>query len=170
MKHLLKIIKIEHLSKDKNVLWREENLLNTFHNDGEEYILKAIFTGQEDIPSNYYFGLDKRTTLAESDNLASLLDEPENGFNGYARQTVSSSDQFVVDTTNSHFYVRSPIITFSAVGGSWGPVRNLFLSTTRQNDYDGYLISSIVLSQTITLSAGETISVRMGISLKDVTA
>jgi len=130
-------------------------------------MLKAIFTGDEDIPTDYYFGLDKRTTIREEDNLASLLDEPENAFNGYARQPVASSGQFVVDTSEGHYYARSPILHFSAIGGSWGPVRNLFLSTTIQSDYDGFLVASVPLTQTVTVTDGQSISVRMGLSLKD---
>lgn len=167
MKHLLKIEEVRHVDRDGKTIWIAHNLPNTFHNDGEEFMLKALFSGEEEIPDNYYFGLDKRTSITEADNLASLLDEPENDFNGYVRQAISSSSQFVIDTTASHFYARSPILHFSASGGSWGPVRNLFLSTTRQSDYGGYLIASVPLSQTITVNDGESISVRMGLSLKD---
>ena len=168
MKHLLTIEEIRHLDKEGEIIWSARELLNTFHNDGEEFMLKALFSGELDIPDDYYFGLDKRTTIRIGDNLVSLLDEPENEFNGYARQPIAASGQFVVDTTSDHYYARGPILHFSASGGSWGPVRNLFLSTTRQSDYGGYLLASVPLSQTITVADGESISVRMGLSLRNV--
>ena len=166
MKHLLTIAEIKHIGVDGRIIWQDRDLPNTFHTDGEEFFLMAIFTG-ETIPDDFYFGLDKRTSIAAADNLASLLDEPENGFNGYSRQAVASSGQFVMGSSGGHAVANSPIIHFSASGGSWGPVRNLFLSTTRQSDYTGYLLASVPLSQTVTLADGESISVRMGLTLKN---
>jgi hypothetical protein len=167
VKHLLKILEISHLSKTGRIIWRANNLSNIFHNDGEEFMLGVLFVGTDPIPTNYYFGLDSRTSVAETDNLVSLINEPENGYFGYARQAVSSEGQFVLDTLNNHYYAKGPIITFTASDGTWVPLRNLFLATVKQNEYDGYLLASVPLSQTVTLDPGESINVQMGLSLKD---
>jgi hypothetical protein len=167
MKHLITIKEIKHFGKNGKVIWQAKDLPNIFHNDGEEFMLKVCFSGEESVPANYYFGLDKRSSLLASDNLASLVDEPNNEFNGYRRQSISSEGQFVINTSSSHYYAKSPIIHFSASGGSWGPVNNLFLSTVAQNDYDGYLLASVPLSHVMSLSDGESMSVVMGLSLKN---
>jgi hypothetical protein len=165
---LIKIKKIQHLSKTGEVLWEDSNLYNTLHLEGELFILNAVFAGGQDstfIPDFYYFGLDNRTTIAAADTMASLQNEPSTF--GYIRQDVSSLSQFSVALNAGHYRADSPVIAFSAVGGGWGPVRNLFL--TDESDDTGSLISSVELSTApITLSAGEQILLEMGLSLFDV--
>lgn len=164
---LIKIKKIQHLSKTGEVLWENSNLYNTLHLDGELFILNAVFAGGQDniyIPDFYYFGLDNRTTIAAADTMGSLQNEPL--VNGYIRQDVASLSQFSVVLNTGHYRAESPVIAFSAVGGGWGPVKNLFL--TDESDDTGSLISSVALGSTVTLSAGEQILLEMGLSLFDV--
>ncbi len=163
---LLKILEIEHLDSAGNVIWSDKNLYNVFHSEGEEFVLRAVFVGgvaNTIIPVNYYFGLDNRTTPAIADTMLSLTSEPST--NGYGRIAVSSTNTFTVALTGSNFRADGPIVTFSASGGSWGPVKNLFL--TDQIDGSGFLIASVPLSQTLILDTGEVVNMRMGLSLKD---
>ena len=164
---LIKIKKIQHLSKTGEVLWESSNLYNTLHAEGEQFILNAVFAGGQDsiyIPDFYYFGLDARDPIAVSDTMSNLLNEPS--ANGYVRQDVSSLSQFSVALNSGHYRADSPVVAFSAIGGAWGPVKNLFL-TDAGND-SGSLISSVALGSTVTLNDGEQILLEMGLSLTDI--
>ncbi len=160
---LMKIESIQHLSKDGEILWEDQNIYNTLHTDGEEFLLKTLFTGTG-VPSLYYFGLDNRASIAISDTMTTIdADGTEPGNNGYARQSVSSVGQFTVAQSLGINKASSPILSFTASGGSWGPVSNLFLSD--ESGINGYLIASVGLSQSITLTSGQSINLRMGLSL-----
>jgi len=165
---LIKIKKIQHLSKIGEVLWESSNIHNTLHLDGELFILNAVFAGGQDntfIPDFYYFGLDNRATIAAADTMASLENEPST--NGYVRQDAASLGQFSVVLNSGHYRAESPVVAFAAVGGGWGPIRNLFL--TDEPDGTGSLISSVSLSGAgISLSIGEQLLLEMGLSLFDV--
>lgn len=164
---LIKIYEIEHVDAEGKVLWRATDLYNILHTEGEEFLLNAVFVGGNNpstfIPDNYYFGLDNRSTIAAADTLASLDGEPSS--NGYARAEVNSLNQFTVALVSGVNRADSPIVTFSAVGGSWGPVQNLFLSTSIDNT--GTIIASVPLSQSLTLLPSTSVNMRMGLSLRD---
>lgn len=163
---LVKILDIQHLSATGEVLWSDKNLYNMLHRTGEQFMLQACFTGGVSstvIPANYYFGLDNRTSITATDTMGSLSTEPTG--NGYGRVVVASSGAFVVSLQGTNYRADGPIISFSATGGSWGPVKNLFLATTIDNS--GVLIASVALSQTVTLNNGEAINARLGLYLKD---
>lgn len=164
---LLKILEVQQIRNGK-IIWEKQNLRNLLHYEGELFILQAAFTGGQNstiIPENYYLGLDNRTTLALADNIGSLSGEPIS--NGYARQPVSSSGDFVVARENlsSHYSATCPIVIFQASGGSFGPVRNLFL--TDKDDNTGKLISSIALESALTVAAGDSVRMRIAMMLKD---
>lgn len=167
MKHLIGIDYIQHLSCEHKILWEQKNILNMLHNDGEEFVLRSIFLGGKTnnayIPNYYYFGLDNRVSLAASDIMTSLVSEPTTS--GYTRVAVASTSNFTLGTNETNTQISSPIVTFRAVGGSWGPVKNLFL--TDASDNTGYLISSVALASSVTLNDGESINLRMSITLKD---
>jgi len=167
---LIKIKKIQHLSKIGEVLWESSNIHNTLHLDGELFILNAVFAGGQDntfIPDFYYFGLDNRATIAAADTMASLENEPST--NGYVRQDAASLGQFSVVLNAGHYRAESPVIAFAAsITGGWGPIRNLFL--TDEPDGTGSLISSVALSggAEISVGVGEQLLLEMGLSLFDV--
>lgn len=166
---LLKIFEIWKTDSEGNVVWRDQNLYNLLHLDGEEFLLKACFIGGIEntiIPEKYYFGLDNRTSVASDDTMASIAESGnEPATNGYSRVNISSSNVFNVSPSGDHFVALGPIISFSATGGSWGPTRNLFLTT--EPDNTGYLISSVALSEVLTVNTGETINMRHGLALAD---
>ena len=81
-------------------------------------------------------------------------------------QAVSSSNGFtIVLGSDNNYRAKSSIVTFSASGGSWGPVQNLFLATSTSNS--GYLISTAQFNplQTRTLANGESLTLRISVGL-----
>jgi len=165
MKSLVTINFIEHIRNNK-VIWRAENIKNIIHLGGREFLVKTAFSNNGNlVPSNYYLGLDSRDDLIEEDNLDSLLDEPSGS--GYLRQSLSSSGTgFTITSTSGIYKALSNIVTFSASGLGWGPVKNMFLATTANNS--GILISSLVLTSPVTTLAGDTISVQIALALQDI--
>lgn len=169
MLHFLRILEVVHKDENGNVLWENKNIPNTFHLQGEEFILSSLLRTVSGIsvPSFYYIGMDNRTTLSPSNNMASINTEP-NG-NGYSRQAVSSATGFTIENYTlanvSHWRAVSQVVSFTASGGSWGPVSSVFL--TNQLDSNGYLISTAPLGTTRTIGNGEVISYRFVLNLFD---
>lgn len=168
MKHLLKILDIKHI-RNKEVIWESRDILNTFHIDGEEFILSTIFRSVAgiSIPSFFYLGMDNRSTIDITDNMQSITTEPSG--NGYSRQPVSSATGFTIEqfTVNDveHWRAKSSIVSFDASGSQWGPVSNVFL--TDRNDDTGYLISTASLGTTRNVAAGDSITFRFSLSLSN---
>jgi hypothetical protein len=160
---ILKIDQIEHIRKGE-VIWRDENIHNVLHQEGESFLLSVCFANDGSIlPSNYYFGLDARGTIQITDTISSLFDEPTAG--GYSRIPISSSSQFTIESVNGIYRATSPTIIFTASGVGFGPVSNLFMTTS--SDDSGVLISSAALSSAITLASGDTVNLKMSLQLHD---
>lgn len=163
---------VQHCDKDGNVL-HEETTRNMLHDDGERALLSAYFATAYSTygapPANLYLGLDNRSTLAEADIYSTLTGEPST--NGYARQALSTAgtgvggQDWVVSQPGSAYQVQSKQVTFSASGGPWGPVTKAFLMTTVSGT--GKLLASLALSQSRTLSDGETLKVDITIALSE---
>jgi hypothetical protein len=166
MIHLVRIDEVSFI-KNSKVVWKNSNLKNILHFQGEELILKILFSDYEDVPEYYYFGLDNRETISVDDTLPDLVSEPV--VHNYMRQVKNSIDDWTFAVANGYNVVKSSIITFGASGGSWGPVRNLFLTNINQSQVpgSGYLISTVNLGQSITVSSGDAISLRMSIGLRN---
>ena len=151
--------------RDGKCIWSECDIPNIWHDDGQEFLLSLAFDtdGGIAVPTNYYLGLDNRTTLAATDTLTDLTGEPST--NGYIRQPLSPSTGFVVGTTGGNVSAVSGIGTFVATISQWGPVQNLFFATTNLDpDPSGFLISSASLGSSRTVISGESISVRITLS------
>jgi len=170
MKHLMQILDVKHL-RGEEVLWEAKNLLNTFHLEGEEFILSAMFrtTNGVAVPSFYYLGMDNRTTVSPTDSMVAISTEPSG--NGYSRQALSSATGFEIETYTlgaaSHWRARSQVVSFSASGGQWGPVSTVFL--TDRLDKTGYLISTAPLGTTRYVNTGESLTFRFILKLFDDT-
>lgn len=171
MKNWHGIMKIDEIvQKDHagRTIYKEENIYNILHSQGEERILSAVFIGGPTnnayIPTNYYLGLDNRSSINASQTLADLSGEPSGS--GYSRQPVSSVTGFTIINNSGVYQARSNVIIFAAISGSWGPVSNLFL-TDASSGSSGNLYSTAVLATPIILSSGETISVRFSLALKN---
>jgi hypothetical protein len=80
---------------------------------------------------------------------------------------VSGSGGFTLGVASGVYLAQGPVVSFSATGGSWGPVKNLFLTT--KSDNTGILIASAALSENTILNSGETLNVRLALTLKDIT-
>jgi hypothetical protein len=166
---ILRIDEIQHIGVDGSILRREENIHNTLHLEGEEFLLRAAFTGGQVssvIPENYYVGLDSRSDIEDSQTMDDIIGEPVGS--GYARQSISSSGDFVINFEESHFLALSPIVIFNGIGGSWGPVSNLFF--TDRIDNAGSLISSATFSAPFSVANGESITLRVSMLLRDCEA
>lgn len=165
---ILQVVEVNHI-RNKQVIWQSSNLKNVLHIQGEEYLLKILFSNIIAKPQYYYFGLDNRATVAEADTLLSLDGEPTT--HNYSRQIVNSISDWAFAVSGGYNEAKSPILTFGAYGGSWGPIRNLFMTMqTQETDPAlGYLISTVYLGQKITVLDGDSISMRMAIKLKEAT-
>lgn len=165
---IMKIEELLHLDSSGNILYKENDIYNILHLEGEERILSSVFLGgpvnNTYIPANYYLGLDNRATLSISDTLASLVGEPS-GF-GYARQPVSSSTGFNLIVSTNTVQARSNVTLFSATTNSWGPVSNLFLCNVSSGT-SGQLYSSATLNKSLIVNTGESVSVRFAMTLKN---
>ena len=165
------IVEIKHL-RNGECIWSEENIGNTWHQDGQEFVLANSFATNMGItvPANYYVGLDNRGSISVLDTLQITISgvgvEPSG--NGYSRQPLSSTTGFALGPDGSNNIVaRSSILTFSAAG-NWTSVKNVFLATTTDNS--GHLISSGPLSSTRTLVAGDAITVRLTLSFSSISS
>lgn len=158
----MEILEISHIS-NKKILFNQKNIKNILHQSGEEFILKSLFDDLEKI-QEYYIGLDNRSSLNYSDNLTSAyVMEPNE--NSYERQRSSISEFSIINTTGGYLQANSPLISFRSIGGSWGPVKNIFIATSLANN--GYLISSASLSQSLIVNDGEVITMKMSFGLRD---
>lgn len=166
---ILTIIDIQHWDAQGRLLWEQKNIKNMLHQDGEEFLLRAAFTGGQVstiIPEEYFLGLDNRSVIDVEDTMDDLIGEPSSG--GYERQAIASSGDFAINFEDEHFVATSPIVAFRATVGDWGPVTNLFLTTA--DDNTGYLISTAVLDSAVDLTAGESVTMRIGMRLRECEA
>jgi hypothetical protein len=133
-----------------------------WHVEGQEFLLSVAFDSDAGIviPTNYYVGLDNRAALTDDDTMLDFTGEPTT--HGYSRQPVSSTTGFTVALKDGIMTASSGISTFTAVGGSFGPVANVFLTTTSDNS--GYLIASSALSSPRTIATGESMTVKINLS------
>jgi hypothetical protein len=160
---ILKINKLSHVRNGK-VIYSEDNIYNVLHQLGESFLLSVCFANDGSLlPTNYYFGLDNRTTISINDTITSITDEPTSG--GYLRQPISSNTGFTIASFSGIFRATTPTLVFTATGAGFGPVKNLFMTTTSDNT--GYLISSAPLSNTVTLASGDTLNLTMSLQLHD---
>lgn len=149
-----------------NVLWTEE-AHNSLADEGEQHLLDVTLRNGT-AATQFFVRLSDTTTpcsIAETNNLtAASAGEPST--NGYAAQLVERSavgwPTLALDAGD--FMATSSTETFTATGGSWGPVFCAFLATTSDNT--GRLISFAALSTGRTLASGETLQVTYRLKLQ----
>lgn len=160
---LIKILEIQHI-RNNEVIWENKNLYNTVHLLADEYMLKCLFVNDGTLlPTSYYLGMDNRTTVATTDTITDLVDEPSS--NGYQRQSLGIEDGWTVQYASGAYRAIGDIITFNATGGGYGPLRQLFL--TNKIDNSGVLLATVPLTGVLNMSSGDSINLRMSLSLKD---
>lgn len=163
---IMKLLEVTKNDINGNIVYKEENILNKLHQLGEQYIINSAFISNK--ADNFYFGLDARASIAHEDSMATIVNNGnEPTINGYSRVLVSGNGGFTLGQSSNVYFAQSPVVSFSAVSGSWGPVRNLFLTT--KNDNTGILIASAALRENTVLNAGETLNVRLALTLRDIT-
>lgn len=163
---IMRVLEISQIDADGTVLWSSKNIGNLIHYSGEDFLLRALFAGGSAspyIPNYYFLGLDNRSALAPSDTISSLVGEP--GSNGYSRQPINSTSGFTVDNSSGTFRATTAVVTFRAISKTWGPVQNIFI--TDKNDLTGYLIASANLGSPFSLASGDSINLRLAMTLKD---
>jgi hypothetical protein len=161
--NLLTVDEVRHLDKSGDCIWMAKGLKNMLHTQGVEFILKTLFvksTGVA-IPTTYYVGLDNRSVLNLADILDGVTGEPSTF--GYQRYSLNSNTGFNAVFDSQTWKAKSITLLFNAIGGSWGPVKNAFLTTTSGNQ--GYLISSVVLPSVRTLNAGEAFTFKISLGI-----
>jgi hypothetical protein len=160
---LLCVESVEYV-EDGRLVWSGGPYFNVLHKLGEQFILQVAFTATPK-PANYYLGLDNRLTLSAADVIGDVSGEPTGS--GYSRQGVSSSTGFSITPSgvSDGYKVLSSVVSFTAVGSSWGPVTNLFMTTTQ--DDAGVLIASIALETGFSVEPGGTVLMRMGLILRN---
>lgn len=149
--------------RQNKVIYEEKNIQNIFHANGQFYFLKILFK-HLGAPNNYYLGLDNRTTLNLEDTLDSLDGEPVG--KGYIRQNISANNFQINLNQNGNYRVVGPTVTFNATTGSWGPVKNIFL-TNASSGVDGYLISSARLAEPITLTPPDSATLKFAFAFSN---
>lgn len=148
-------------SADGRVLWSEV-APNALADEGEQALLDVVLRAGT-APTQYYLRLFNDTPI-ETDTLALLTGEPAT--NGYAGQLIERSNTgwptLALDAGD--YQAVSSEETFTATGGSWGPVTYCVLATTSNNT--GKLVSFAALSQARTLADGETLRVTYRVKLQ----
>ena len=148
--------------KDGNLKWEELNRQNNLADEGE-YMFLDVALRNGTAPSNYFLRLFNDTPV-ETDTLGSLTGEPSG--NGYTAQTVerNTTGWPTLALDSGDYRATSSTETFTASGGSWGPVIYCVLATS--TDSSGKLVSYVALSQSRTLASGESLQVTYRLKLQ----
>lgn len=157
----------KHIDSQGNVIaeWEDSNSLA---DEGEQLFLDVLLRGAT-APTTFYLGLTDSTStcsIADTDTLATVSALGEPSTNGYARQNIERSavgwPTLALDSGD--YQATSKTVTFTATGGSWGPVYCAFLGTTLDNT--GKLVSYAALSTGRTLAAGESLQITYKVKLQ----
>lgn len=159
---LMKILDLVHRDPAGEVIMHRREILNVLHLSGEEFMLGVLFSGTE-LPAHYYMGLDSRESPSAGDEMPSLEGLEPSG-NGYERQQVDAQNFALSVGESGSWQANGPVVSFRASGGSWGAVRNIFLCTGLGYSQPA-LVSSAYVGQSLTVLDGETITLRMAMSL-----
>lgn len=152
-----------HIAADgKTVLWQNTAALNALADEGESAFLDCTLRATN-CPTTYYLRL-YNDTPTETDTLTALTGEPTT--NGYAAQQITrdATGWPTLALDSGDYQATSATKTFSAAGGSWGPVTYAVLATT--NDNTGKLIAYAALSTSRTLASGESLQVTYKLKLQ----
>ena len=139
---------------DGSILW-EEQIRNAFADEGEQLILDVFLRGAT-APTQFYLRLYNDTPV-ETDGLASLTGEPSGS--GYSPALVerSATGWPTLALDSGDYQATSSAETFTASGGTIGPVTYAVIATSSDNT--GKLVAYAALSQSRTLADGESLTV-----------
>lgn len=152
----------KHRDKHGKIIdaWTEFNALA---DEGEFFVLDVALRGALKA-TNFYLGLVNDTPI-ETDALTDLTGEPSG--NGYSRQTIESSNVGwpTLALDGGDYKATSKTVTFTASGGTIGPVTYAFLATSTDNT--GKLMTYVVLSTPRTLADGESLECSQSVKLSE---
>ncbi len=136
--------------------------LNALADEGEQDMLSVYFRGGT-APTNFYIGL-LNSTPTDTTTLATMTGEPSG--NGYARSLVerNSTGWPTLALNSGDYRAVSSTETFTASGGTIGPVTYAFLTTVVSGTSGLFLVYN-ALSTSRTLASGESLDVTMRITL-----
>lgn len=153
---------VSHFDKDGNVIWSEE-VRNGLADEGENNILDQYLRAQN-APTSFYLGLCNDTPT-DDDTLTTITGEPS-GF-GYSRQQVTRDvtgwPTLALDAGD--WMATSKLVTYTASGGTIGPVNCLFLTNVASGTA-GKFLAFAALSQSRTLQDSESLGCKMKIKLQ----
>ena len=153
----------KHIAADGKTIIDEWETSNALADEGESGFLDCTLRATN-CPTTYYLRLYNDTPV-ETDTLADLTGEPA-GTYGYAAQAITrdATGWPTLALDSGDFMATSAVKTFTASGGSWGPVTYAVLATTSNNT--GKLYSYTALSTSRTLASGESLQVTYRIKLQ----
>lgn len=148
------VFELRAYNADGRLIWAED-AKNALADEGEYAFLDIYLRGATP-PAGFYIRLYNDTPV-ETDTLSTLTGEPSG--NGYAAIAVERSNTGwpTLALDSGDYMATSKEVTFTAAGGSIGPVTYVALATSSDNT--GKLISYAALSQSRTLATGESLKI-----------
>lgn len=136
---------------------------NALADEGEQDFLD-VYLRAATAPTTFYVGL-VNDTIVDTDTLATITGEPSG--NGYSRKQVerNSTGWPTLALDSGDFRAVSSVETFTASGGSIGPVTSAFLCTNAASGTAGKLLTYNALSQSRTLADADSLDVTTRIKL-----
>lgn len=154
---------IEHKSKDGELLHREV-VKNALVDQGEMILLTTFFRNT-DQPAAFFAGLCN-DDLDETSTLTTMSQEPVQGVVGYTRIEIERGPIGfpTLEIYEGDYRIQSKELAWTAVGGTIGPVRTVFLATSLDNG--GYLVAFVNMTAPRIITDGSTLTVRFQIRLQ----
>lgn len=136
---------------------------NALADEGEENILDVYFRAAT-APTTFYLGL-LNSTPTDTTTLATMTAEPSG--NGYSRQQIerNSTGWPTLALDGGDFRAVASVETFTAAGGTIGPVTYAFLCTNAATGTSGKFLVYNALSSSRTLNDGDSLDVTMRVKL-----
>lgn len=140
----------------------QSELSNNLADEGESDMLDVYFRSATE-PATL-FGRLYNDTIVDTDTLALISGEPSTNGYGSVSYATDATDWPTLGLDGGDFQVESLVRTFSASGGSWGPVDTAILATVSTGTA-GLLIAYVSLSSSRTLADGESLDVSFDVKL-----
>jgi hypothetical protein len=146
-----------------DLLWVQPFSENALADEGESDLL-AVYFRAATAPTTFYLGL-LNSTPTDTTTLATMTNEPSGS--GYARQEITRDNTGwpTLALDGGDFRVVSTTETFTAAGGTIGPVTYAFLCTNAATGTTGKFLVFNALSSSRTLNDGDSLDVTMRVKL-----
>lgn len=166
------IMEFKHNDADGNVIWHGVGF-NNLADDGEQMFLDCALRATN-CPTTFYLRLADSTStcsIVDTSTVANIVAMGQPSTNGYAHQEITrnTSGWVTLALDGGDYQATSSTETFSASGGSWGPVHCAWISNSDADSGTyptAYPIAYIALSQGRTLASGESLNVTYRVKLQ----